>query len=124
MFGVFALMLLSQQPLQPVIEGEASYYTIASSSTRTASGEFLNDEDLTCAMLNGEFGTNYLVVAENGHSVIVRLNDRGPFVPGRVIDLSRAAIRALHPSEGTLHVKVYALGRDLRGSPAMPGGYS
>jgi rare lipoprotein A len=68
-----------------------------------------NDE-YTCAMLDGEFGEYFLVVAENGNSVVCRLNDRGPYVKGRVIDLSRAAIRKLHPRKGLLHVKVYRLG--------------
>ena len=109
MFEVIAIMLLSQQPLAPVIEGKASYYTIASSSTITASGEPLRDDDLTCAMRIGEFGEYYKVVAENGESVVVRLNDRGPFVPGRVIDLSRGAMKAL----GNAHlqdVKIYRVG--------------
>jgi peptidoglycan lytic transglycosylase len=110
MFGVFALLLLSQQPIQPVVEGMASYYTIASSSPVTATGERLDDNSLTCAMLEGEFGTYYLVVAENGKSVVVRLNDRGPYIDGRVIDLSERAMRALHPRAGTVKVKVYPLG--------------
>lgn len=112
MFEVVALLLLSQQPLQPVTEGVASYYTIQSSSTLTASGEPMRDDALTCAMPNGEFGDKYLVVAENGRSVVVRLNDRGPYVQNRVIDLSEAAMRKLDPSAGLLHVKIYALGKD------------
>lgn len=110
MFEVVALILLSQQPLQPVANGVASYYTIESSSTLTASGETLQDDAFTCAMREGEFGTYYLVVAENGRSVVVRLNDRGPYVDGRVIDLTKAAMRKLHPQDGTVQVTVYELG--------------
>ena len=116
MLHVIALVMLSQQPLMPAVEGTASYYTVASSSTLTASGETMRDNALTCAMLDGEFGEYYLVVAENGNSVVVRLNDRGPYVDGRVIDLSRAAMRELHPSAGLVEVKVYRLGK---APPAM-----
>jgi rare lipoprotein A len=110
MFEVVALLLLSQQPLQPVIEGVASYYTVESSGTITASGEPMRDNEFTCAMLDGEFNSWYLVVADNGRSVMVRLNDRGPYVDGRVIDLSEAAMRKLDPEAGLLKVKIYALG--------------
>ncbi len=111
MFEIVALVLLSQQPLVPVAEGVASYYTVASSSHVTASGERLRDDDYTCAMVDGEFGMCYLVVADNGNSVVVRLNDRGPYVGKRVIDLSRAAIRELHPQSGLVKVKIYPLGK-------------
>jgi rare lipoprotein A len=111
MFEIVALVLLSQQPLMPVAEGVASYYTVASSSDLTASGEAFRDDQYTCAMLEGEFGTYYLVVAENGNSVVVRLNDRGPYVDERIIDLSKAAIRRLHPTSGLVRVKIYPLGK-------------
>jgi len=111
MIEIVALLLLSQQPLQPFTEGVASYYTVASSSTLTASGEPMRDAALTCAMVDGEFGTYYLVVAEDtGRSVVCRLNDRGPYVKGRVIDLSRAAMRELAGPDGLADVKVYRLG--------------
>ena len=111
MFEIVALLLLTHQPLQPVAEGEASYYTVSSSSTFTASGERLRDDDLTCAMRDGVFGEYYLVTAENGRSVVCRLNDRGPYVRGRVIDLSKAAMKRLDSHAGTLEVKVYRLGK-------------
>jgi rare lipoprotein A len=110
MFELVALMLLSQQPPEPFVEGMASYYTVASSSAVTASGERLRDNAMTCAMREGEFGNYYLVVAANGRSVVARLNDRGPYVKQRVIDLSKAAMRKLHPSNGLMYVKVYELG--------------
>jgi rare lipoprotein A len=112
MFEVVVLMILSQQPPVPVAEGVASYYTVASSSTLTASGERLHDNELTCALPKGEFGNYYLVVAENGRSVVVRCNDRGPYVKRRVIDLSRAAMRKLSATAGTLKVKIYHLGHE------------
>lgn len=113
MIELVALLLLSQQPLQPVTEGVATYYTVASSSRITASGEPMRDSEFTCAMREGEFGTYYLVVAENGDSVVCRLNDRGPYIKGRVIDLSRAAMRKLAGRRGMASVKVYRLGRDV-----------
>ena len=109
---IMAFVLLSHQPLQPVTEGMASYYTSSSSSVKTASGERLRDEEFTCAMRDGVFGDYYLVVAENGKSVICRLNDRGPYVRGRVIDLTKSAMRELHPRAGLVRVKVFHLGAD------------
>ncbi len=117
MLELITLILLSQQPMIPAAEGIASYYTVESSSTLTASGETMDDDALTCAMLDGEFGSYYLVVADNGNSVVVRLNDRGPYVGERVIDLSEAAMRKLHAEAGLVHVRVYALGFDPPGAP-------
>ena len=110
MFELIALLILSQQPLQPVLEGTASYYTVASSSNVTASGERMDDNEFTCALREGEFGDYYLFVASNGNSVVCRLNDRGPFVKGRVADLSHAAIRQLDASADLVRVRIYHLG--------------
>ncbi|HPU98139.1 MAG TPA: septal ring lytic transglycosylase RlpA family protein [Candidatus Hydrogenedentes bacterium] len=110
MFEIMALVLLTQQPLQPVAEGLASYYTTRENSSITASGEPMVDSDFTCAMRKGTFGDYFLVVADNGRSVVCRLNDRGPHVKGRVIDLSRAAMRALSPHRDLVRVRVYRLG--------------
>jgi rare lipoprotein A len=102
-------MLLSQQTLLPVAQGEASYYTVASTTPLTASGDRMDDTLYTCAMREGDFGGYYLVVAENGRSVVCKLNDRGPYIKGRIIDLSKAAMRKLHPRAGTLRVTVYKI---------------
>lgn len=110
MLELIALMLLSQQPAEPFLQGTASYYNVASSSRLTASGERMEDDAFTCAMLDGEFGEYYLVVAENGRSVVCKLNDRGPYVGDRVVDLSEAAMRKLHPAAGLLEVEIYRLG--------------
>lgn len=108
MLTLAAVMLLSQSPVLPAVEGIASFYTVESSSTLTASGEYYEDEALTCAMLGGTFGEYYRVTSEDGRSVTVRLNDRGPYIDGRVIDLSRGAMRRLDPSleKGILHVRI------------------
>lgn len=110
MFELIALMILSQQPMQPDSIGTASYYTVASSSGTTASGEAMRDDMLTCALPEGEFGDYYLFVAENGNSVVCRLNDRGPYVKNRVADLSLAAMRHLDPRAGLINVAIYHLG--------------
>ena len=110
MLEFVALMLLSQQSLQPVAQGVASYYTVTSSSPWTASGAPMNDEIYTCAMRGGKFGGFYLVVGDNGNSVLCLLNDRGPYKKGRVIDLSEAAMRKLAPTADIVRVKVYEIG--------------
>lgn len=69
--------------------GFASFY---SSGQMTASGQRFNPSKLTAAHRSFKFGTRVLVTnRRNGKSVIVTINDRGPFVKGRIIDLSRAA---------------------------------
>ncbi|WP_235890966.1 septal ring lytic transglycosylase RlpA family protein [Pararhizobium mangrovi] len=73
--------------------GEASWYALHST---TASGETMVPSKLTAAHRHLGFGTHIKVVNEdNGRSVTVRINDRGPFVSGRVLDLSRGAARKL-----------------------------
>lgn len=69
--------------------GGASWYALTS---RTASGERMNPSKLTAAHRSLRFGTKVRVThAGNGRSVVVRINDRGPFIRGRVLDLSKAA---------------------------------
>jgi len=75
--------------------GLASVYS-TESGTRTASGERLNPGGMTAAHRSLPFGTMVRVTNQrNGRSATVRINDRGPFVRGRVIDVSPAAARAL-----------------------------
>ncbi len=74
--------------------GIASVYAYAGG--KTASGERAQPTGLTAAHRTLAFGTHVRVTNQrNGRSVIVRINDRGPFVRGRVIDLTPAAARAL-----------------------------
>jgi rare lipoprotein A len=73
--------------------GVASYYGNESGS-KTASGERFNQNAMTCAHRSLPFGTK-LRVSAGGRSVVVTVNDRGPFVRGRVLDLSTGAARAL-----------------------------
>ena len=75
--------------------GVASVYS-TESGTGTASGEKLNPEGLTAAHRTLPFGTKVRVTNKsNGRSVVVTINDRGPFVAGRVIDVMPAAARVL-----------------------------
>lgn len=74
--------------------GMASYYW---QGQRTASGARFNPDGLTAAHRSLPFGTRVRVTNQsNGQSVVVTINDRGPFVGGRVIDLSRGAARAIN----------------------------
>ena len=73
--------------------GVASFYGNESGS-QTASGQRFNENAMTCAHRSLPFGTK-LRVTHGGRSIVVTVNDRGPFVRGRVLDLSTAAARAL-----------------------------
>ena len=76
--------------------GVASYYADEYHGRPTASGEIFDTYKLTAAHGTLPFGTVVRVTnPENQRSVTVRINDRGPFVPGRIIDLSRAAAKQL-----------------------------
>ncbi|MGE5156716.1 MAG: septal ring lytic transglycosylase RlpA family protein [Gemmatimonas sp.] len=76
-----------------VFSGVASFYG-NESGRKTASGQRFDQNALTCAHRSLPFGTK-LRVTHNGRSVVVTVNDRGPFVRGRVLDLSTAAARAV-----------------------------
>lgn len=72
--------------------GKASYYANSFDGKRTASGETFHQRSLTAAHKTLPFGTRVTVInIANGKSVKVRINDRGPFAPGRIIDLSHKA---------------------------------
>lgn len=75
------------------LQGIASFYW---QGQRTASGEPFNPAELTAAHRTLPFGTKVRVTHNaSGRTVVVRINDRGPFKPGRVIDLSKAAAEKL-----------------------------
>lgn len=74
--------------------GYASWYGPGFHGKRTASGERFDQHAMTAAHKTLPFGTR-VRVTHKGRSVVVRINDRGPFVHGRVIDLSKAAARKL-----------------------------
>jgi len=79
-------------PRLAAFEGNASWYGPGFAGRRTASGEIFDPGQLTAAHRTLPFGTVLRVTnLANGRSVQVRINDRGPFKPDRVLDLSRAA---------------------------------
>ena len=76
--------------------GKASFYSKRSTGARTASGQRLHHDSLTCAHRYYPFGTRLKVTnLSNNKSVIVKVIDRGPFGRGRIIDLSWAAAKAI-----------------------------
>ncbi|MBR4348583.1 MAG: septal ring lytic transglycosylase RlpA family protein [Fibrobacter sp.] len=90
------------------ITGEASYYGPGFDGKKTASGEIFDQDDFTCAHKSLPFGTKLKVVrVDNGMSVVVRVNDRGPYVDGRILDLSVAAGKEIGLDKAG-HAKVVA----------------
>lgn len=79
---------------QPCFAAVASWYSPESSGSHTASGERFTGRDMTAAHRTLPFGTQ-VRVCHGSACVVVRINDRGPFVRGRDIDLSRAAAMAI-----------------------------
>lgn len=93
-------------------QGFASWYGEAFHGRRTSSGEIYNMHEISAAHTVLPLGTVVLVKnIENGKKLQVKINDRGPFVPGRIIDLSYAAARELGVyASGTAEVEVTAIG--------------
>ena len=96
----------------PVVKqiGEASWYGHAHDGKRTASGELFNAKKMTAAHRTLPLGTKAVVTnLETGKSAVVRVNDRGPYVKGRKIDLSRAAALEIGMyKKGVAKVKIEA----------------
>ena len=94
--------------IQAQSDGKASYYSNGLHGRRMSNGERYDRNAFTCAHRTLPFGTRLKITnPRNGKSVIVRVTDRGPFVRGRVVDLSYAAARELGTiSSGVAYVKV------------------
>jgi rare lipoprotein A len=90
----------------------ASYYSDKYQGKLTANGEHFDVDRLTAAHRTLPFGTRVRVTnLKNGRSVVVRINDRGPYVSGRIIDLTPAAARQLDMVRaGVVPVKLEILG--------------
>ena len=88
--------------------GTASYYSKGLHGSRTASGERHNRHEMVAAHRSLPFGTKVKVTnLSNGKEVVVKINDRGPFVKGRVIDLSYGAFSQIEsPGKGITKVKL------------------
>ena len=103
--------------------GMASWYGGKFHGRKTANGETYNKHAMTAAHKRLPLGTCVKVVNQkNRRSVVVRINDRGPFAKGRIIDLSYAAAQKLDVvSSGTAPVKIFALGAPGRSKTVSPG---
>jgi len=108
-----AVLFLAPGPPQYAEVGIASWYGPGFHGRTTANGELYDMYAFTAAHKTLPFGTVVEVVdLDTGRSVVVRINDRGPFVPGRIIDLSYAAAGALGILErGTARVGLIVLFR-------------
>lgn len=93
-----------------VIEGEASFYGGKFNGRKTANGETFNENKMTAASKELPLGSTATVThEETGKSVDVKINDRGPYVDGRVLDLSKGAAKKLDMiDDGTAPVRIEA----------------
>ena len=93
LLGAFCMIPCYAQKHQ---HGKASYYSKRATGGRSASGQKIHHDSLTCAHKFYPFGTHLRVTnLSNGKSVIVKVIDRGPFGRGRIIDLSWAAAKEI-----------------------------
>ena len=101
--------------------GVASYYGPEFAFRRTASGEMFDPKEMTAAHRTLPFGTRIRVTnLANGKRVVLRVNDRGPYRKGRVIDVSHAAARKLDfAHHGTARVRIDVLSRGRIEGPRM-----
>lgn len=109
--------LAETRPAGRAETGRASWYTLKNA---TASGEAVDDVDLTAAHPSLPLGTKVLVEnLDNGRFVVVRINDRGPFTHNRIIDLSKAAAEKLGMvAQGVANVRVSRLEGDVANLPS------
>ncbi|MEH2148531.1 septal ring lytic transglycosylase RlpA family protein [Nostoc sp.] len=99
--------------VRATLRGMASYYGYDGSGNRTASGQRFNPEEMTAAHRSLPFGTQVRVTnTRNGRSVVLRINDRGPYIRGRIIDVSAGAARILGMmGSGVAPVHIEVLGK-------------
>ncbi|MGZ2368784.1 septal ring lytic transglycosylase RlpA family protein [Ancylomarina sp. YFZ004] len=112
----FGGYLFAQKSPIPLLKGKASFYSDWFEGRLTANGEYFSQEDFTAAHMTLPFGT-WLEVTnlDNMKSVYLRVNDRGPFVKGRIIDLSKTAAEAIGDlNKGVFNVEIRLVNsRDL-----------
>jgi rare lipoprotein A len=120
LYGVVLCLLLTACSSGPISRedavgyedsGEASYYAMKYQGRQTANGERFNQNAMTAAHKRLPFGSIVKVTnTDNGKSVIVRINDRGPFIRGRIIDLSKSAFQRIGETRlGLLDVDIEVL---------------
>lgn len=116
-YAFAALMAVASAPLLPMPAaaqsvGHASFYGKELAGRKTASGERFSPGGMTAAHRSLAFGTRLkLTNIRNGRSVVVRINDRGPFVRGRVLDVSLGAAQVLgFVANGTAQLRIEPVG--------------
>jgi rare lipoprotein A len=119
LWGGVMLALAAQSSAKADI-GHASFYGRELAGRKTASGEVFRPDGMTAAHRSLPFGTRLKVTnLANGRSVVLRINDRGPFVRGRMIDVSQGAARVLgFASAGTARVRIERMGATAPNVPA------
>ncbi len=96
LFSIIAIFGFTQLQAQVMQKGKATFYSRKATGARTANGELLHHDSLTCAHRTFPFGTMLMVYnPANGKKVTVRVTDRGPYIKGRIIDLSWRAAKEL-----------------------------
>lgn len=104
-------------PISSVQHGKASWYSVRTNGgTRTASGQRLNNADATAAHKTLPLGSKVRVVnLANGKSEVVTINDRGPYIKGRVIDVTLGVAQRLgFAGSGVIPVKLEVLNKDTQ----------
>jgi rare lipoprotein A len=116
---VFLMLTASVLAADPELDGVASWYGGKFHGRLTSSGEVFDTNEMTAAHRTLPFGTMVKVTnLDNGKSAMVKINDRGPFVDGRIIDLSRAAAEQIDMlgtgiARVTLEIVGFATGKDM-----------
>lgn len=107
-FFLLVVLFLTSCSQKFTQEGKASFYADKFNGRKTANGETFRNSKLTAAHKTLPFGTKVKVINKsNGKSVKVRINDRGPFVAGRIIDLSKKAAKKINLDKaGVAEVKI------------------
>ena len=115
-FSTFFIFLSCTVFAQGSLSGKATFYSKGATGARTANGERLHHDSMTCAHRTLPFGTLLKVKnPANGKEVVVRVTDRGPFIKGRVIDLSWGAAKKLGIiSQGVAFVEIENIGKTGR----------
>lgn len=108
LFFALLIIIFSSCTTTTIVTGKASYYADSFQGKKTANGERYRKGKRTAAHKTLPFGTKVKVTnLKNGRSVNVRINDRGPFVAGRIIDLSKSAAKKIGMTQqGVAKVKL------------------
>lgn len=99
---------MAQKSATPVIKGKASFYADWFDGRLTSNGEFFSQEEYTAAHRTLPFDTWVQVTnLDNKKSIYLRINDRGPYVKGRIIDMSKAGAKAIgNLNKGVFNVEI------------------